>query len=366
MLLTVGVRILSPPKGLSFTVGADIGLTGTRTFVRELAPNVPYAVILGIGYAFDPRREEPAPVVVPSPENVGRVDGRIVEQGSGEPIEGATVAVVGESASAQVTDANGRFESYALPVGEATLEVSHPSYAPMQCPVTVPSEAECSLERVVVDGSLRIATVDRSSDPVPQVVVKVRGPSEHLLTTDRTGLAVVDTLPPGAYTAYVDDPAYLVSVRDFDVEERGRTEVQLRILRKPSRPRVLVKETQIVLRRQISFATGSDEILPNSEALLLEIADALLRNPDVQLIEIQGHTDNRGDPKLNMNLSQRRAESVKRWLTQHGVEPERLTAKGYGATRPVAPNITAYNRSRNRRVQFKILRRAGATDAEER
>ena len=152
-------------------------------------------------------------------------------------------------------------------------------------------------------------------------------------------------------------------MQGFDVDERERTEVQLRVLRKPSRPRVVVKETEIVLRRQISFATGSDEILPNSEPLLLEIADALLRNPAIQLVEIQGHTDNRGQPQLNMNLSQRRAESVRRWLVEHGVESERLTAKGYGATRPVAPNITAYNRSRNRRVQFKILERA-ASDAE--
>jgi outer membrane protein OmpA-like peptidoglycan-associated protein len=326
---------------------------------------VPYAVILGIGYAFDPGHREPAPAA-PLPAAVDRVEGRIVERDTGAPVVGATVAVVGEPASAQVTDESGRFVSYALPVGDITLEVSHPSYASAQCPVAVPSEPECALERIIVDGSLRIATVDRSSDPVPQVVVKVRGPSEHLLTTDRTGIAVVESLPPGAYTAYVDDPAYLVSVQDFDVEERTRAEVQLRILRKPSRPRVLVKQTEIVLRRQISFATGSDEILPNSELLLLEIADALLRNPDVQLIEIQGHTDNRGDPKLNLDLSQRRAESVKRWLAQHGVEPERLTAKGYGATRPVAPNITAYNRSRNRRVQFKIVRRAGASDAEAR
>lgn len=366
MLLTVGMRILSPPKGLSFTVGADIGLTGTRTFVRELAPNVPYAVILGIGYAFDPRRSEPSPVAASPAEELGRVEGRIVEQRSGAPIAGATVAVVGETASAQVTDDFGRFATYALPVGEATLELSHPDYASAQCPVSVPSEPECMLERIVVDGSLRIVTVDKSSDPVAQVVVKVRGPSEHLLTSDRAGAIVVESLPPGAYTAYIDDPAYLVSVRDFDVGERERTEVQLRILRKPSRPRVIVKETEIVLRRQISFATGSDEILPNSELLLLEIADALLRNPAIRLIEIQGHTDNRGDPKLNMNLSQRRAESVKRWLVQHGVEAERLTAKGFGATRPVAPNITAYNRSRNRRVQFKIVQRTGASDAEAR
>jgi outer membrane protein OmpA-like peptidoglycan-associated protein len=59
-----------------------------------------------------------------------------------------------------------------------------------------------------------------------------------------------------------------------------------------------------------------------------------------------------------MKLSQQRAESVRRWLVQHGVEPARLTAKGYGPLRPIAPNITAYNRARNRRVQFKILRRA--------
>ena len=71
------------------------------------------------------------------------------------------------------------------------------------------------------------------------------------------------------------------------------------------------------------------------------------------------HTDNRGGHAINTKLSQQRAESVQRWLVQHGVADERLRAKGYGPTRPIAPNITAYNRARNRRVQFKILRRAG-------
>jgi hypothetical protein len=55
MLLTLGLRILPPPKGLAFTVAADIGVTGTRDFVQELAPTAPYNVILGIAYAFDPR-----------------------------------------------------------------------------------------------------------------------------------------------------------------------------------------------------------------------------------------------------------------------------------------------------------------------
>ena len=363
MLLTLGMRILSPPNGLSFTVGADIGITGTRTFVRELAPNVPYNVILGIGYAFDPSPASSAtgsraatPVLV----ELGRVDGTVVDQGSGEPVSGASVAVVGSDVSPQVTGSDGRFASYDLPEGEARLLVSHPDYARAECPASVPSETECVLVRTIVDGSLRISTLDKNGDPIPQVLVQVRGPSEHQLVSDRAGVARLDSLPPGPYTAYVNEPAYLVAVRDFDVAERDETEVQLRILRKPTRPRVLVKKTEIVLRRQISFATGSDEILPNSETLLLEVADALLRNPGIELIEIQGHTDNRGDPNLNMRLSQQRAESVQRWLMQHGVEPERLSAAGYGATRPIAPNITAYNRSRNRRVQFKIARRSSA------
>jgi outer membrane protein OmpA-like peptidoglycan-associated protein len=120
---------------------------------------------------------------------------------------------------------------------------------------------------------------------------------------------------------------------------------------------VVIKQKEIALRRQVSFATGSDEILPNSEPIMLEVADALLRNPNLELVEIQGHTDNSGDRELNKRLSQQRAEAVQRWLVQHGVESTRLMAKGYGPTRPIAPNITQHNRARNRRVQFRIVRR---------
>ena len=191
----------------------------------------------------------------------------------------------------------------------------------------------------------------------------MRGPSEHRLISNEKGVAVVDALEPGAYTAHVDDPAYLIAVADLDIVAREETTVQLRVLAKPSRPAVVVRKKEIALRRQISFATGSDEILPNSEPILHEVADALLRNPNIELVEIQGHTDNSGDRQLNMRLSQRRAEAVQRWLVQHGVESMRLMAKGYGPTRPVVPNITQQNRARNRRVQFRIVRRADVAAA---
>jgi outer membrane protein OmpA-like peptidoglycan-associated protein len=366
MLLTMGLRLLSPPKGLAFTVAVDVGLTGTRHFVRELAPTAPYDIILGVAYAFDARSPAPAvPVPVPIAEPVeavvatGEVRGRVLDAGTADPVAGALVAVVGQDASPQATDEDGRFVTFGIPEGEVLLEVSHPEYEPARCTASVPSNAdsECRLVPSSLDGQLRLLAIDRNGDPVPQIPITVRGPSEHRLTSDQNGVARVDALKPGAYTAHLDDPVYLIAVADVEILPRQETTVQLRVLPKPSRPGVVIQKSQIALRRQISFATGSDEILPNSEPILLEVADALLRNPQLELIEIQGHTDNRGTPSVNMRLSQQRAESVQQWLVRHGVERARLTAKGYGATRPIAPNITQQNRANNRRVQFMIVRR---------
>jgi outer membrane protein OmpA-like peptidoglycan-associated protein len=374
MVLTAGLRLLTPPKGLAFTVAADVGLTGTRKFVRELAPTAPYNVILAIAYAFDPRsralvtaasapKREPERETEAAVPPTGQLRGRVLEQGSGKPVAGAVVAAAGERIAQQVTDSEGRFAAEGLSEGEVVLEVSHPGYETAQCSAVVLSDTECVLVPSTFEGRLRLAAVDLNGNPVPQLAITVRGPSEHHLISNAEGLAVVEAISPGAYTAYVDDPAYLIAVRDLDILPREETVVELRILPKPSRPRVVVKQTEIVLRRQIGFATGSDEILASSEPILLEIADALLRNPGLELVEIQGHADNSGDFEINMQLSQRRAEAVQRWLIRHGVEPARLMSKGYGSMHPIVPNITEYNRARNRRVQLKIVRRVDAAAA---
>jgi len=378
MTLTIGFRMYTPPKGLAFTFAADIGLTGTRDFVRELAPNAPYNVILGIAYTVDPRsRHVPAPVSVPAPSYEpapeGRIHGLVVDADRGKPVPNARVSVVGQEASPQTTGDDGRFVTYSVPASEVALEVSHPEYEPGQCvasfaeidpskKVEAVAEVTCTLTPSSLDGRLQIMIVGKKDGPVPALAVTLRGPSDHKLVSDDAGQAAAE-LPPGRYTAYIDDPAYLIVVSEVEVAPREETALTLRVLAKPTRPRVVVREKQIVLRSQVSFATGSNEILPNSEPLLSEVADVLLRDPALELIEIQGHTDNRGGRELNMKLSQSRAEAVREWLVRHGVEPARLIAKGYGPTRPLVPNITARNRARNRRVQFRIVRRAGPSVA---
>jgi outer membrane protein OmpA-like peptidoglycan-associated protein len=72
-------------------------------------------------------------------------------------------------------------------------------------------------------------------------------------------------------------------------------------------------------------------------------------------MRIEGHTDNRGDAAMNLDLSKRRAASVRIWLEQHGVEGNRLESEGYGLTKPIESNDTDAGRLANRRVEFKIL-----------
>jgi outer membrane protein OmpA-like peptidoglycan-associated protein len=69
--------------------------------------------------------------------------------------------------------------------------------------------------------------------------------------------------------------------------------------------------------------------------------------------EVSGHTDNIGAPAYNLKLSDARAAAVKTWLVQQGVAPARITSRGYGDTRPLAPNTTDENRFKNRRVELR-------------
>ena len=124
------------------------------------------------------------------------------------------------------------------------------------------------------------------------------------------------------------------------------------------RSNVIVTQKQIIIRKQIHFETDSAVIKGDSTSLLEEIADVMNRNGDIKLVEVQGHTDNTGSRDHNQELSDRRANAVKDWLVSHGINAGRLEAKGYGQTRPIAPNVTARNRARNRRVQFVIKERS--------
>lgn len=103
----------------------------------------------------------------------------------------------------------------------------------------------------------------------------------------------------------------------------------------------------------IQFETGKDVIRSSSFTILNQIAKVLLDNP-TYLVEIQGHTDNVGKPDMNQILSEKRANAVRNYLMSKGVGEKRMTAVGYGDTKPVMSNKTAQGRAKNRRVEFVV------------
>jgi OOP family OmpA-OmpF porin len=107
--------------------------------------------------------------------------------------------------------------------------------------------------------------------------------------------------------------------------------------------------------QQVHFAIGSATILPDSFKILQDVVNLVKVNPQLKRIAVEGHTDNTGSADLNRRLSQARAESVMKWLIDHGIAKERLEAHGYGPDRPIASNKTPAGRTKNRRVEFKIL-----------
>jgi len=101
----------------------------------------------------------------------------------------------------------------------------------------------------------------------------------------------------------------------------------------------------------ITFATNSAEITPASEKTLEIAFNTLMQNPEIS-VEIQGHTDNTGRRAYNLTLSEKRAASVKSWLVSKGIDASRISTKGFGPDKPVAPNTTAAGRTSNRRIEF--------------
>jgi outer membrane protein OmpA-like peptidoglycan-associated protein len=121
----------------------------------------------------------------------------------------------------------------------------------------------------------------------------------------------------------------------------------------------------------VFFANNRDTILPRSFTILQAVGDALRASPHVRRVSIEGHTDDIGDDARNMDLSNRRTQSVLRWLVEHGVEATRLEAHGFGETRPLVPITAAMPRralrtaqARNRRVEFRIVDPAPAGSAQ--
>ena len=158
----------------------------------------------------------------------------------------------------------------------------------------------------------------------------------------------VPDLPPGAKLKVLD----IV----FKVEDFGGQVVDLQVKETET-------EVRIELAADVLFDFDKDTLLPKAEDTLKKAA-SFVRERAVGVVQIEGHTDAKGDDAYNQRLSERRAESVRRWFTRNGLGDVQFSSRGFGETRPVAPNTKAggaddpEGRQKNRRVEIVIRKKA--------
>lgn len=152
------------------------------------------------------------------------------------------------------------------------------------------------------------------------------------------------------YSFNVDAEGYLFNSQRFELKESTGA--------KPYEVEILLEKIKIgskVTMQNIFFDTNKFDLLPPSVIELNFLIELLNTNSGVE-IEIEGHTDNVGDEKLNQKLSENRAKAVLEFLVKNGIDKRRLTFKGYGESNPKSDNSTEEGKKQNRRTEFKITK----------
>jgi outer membrane protein OmpA-like peptidoglycan-associated protein len=182
-------------------------------------------------------------------------------------------------------------------------------------------------------------TTDGSTPTAKSPVYK--GPIEVEKTTTIKTIAQVPGLPASAVAAGA------FAIAPPPVAEPAQ----------PSQPEPQVRVTpqRLEIGEKVQFETGKAAIVAGTTAILDDVAETMKQHPEVEHVVVEGHTDAQGSEAYNEKLSQGRADAVRGYLVGKGVEPERLEAKGYGSSRPVADNDTAEGRETNRRVDFVVV-----------
>jgi OOP family OmpA-OmpF porin len=127
----------------------------------------------------------------------------------------------------------------------------------------------------------------------------------------------------------------------------------------PKKSDVSMKDGRLSIPGNIVYETAKAVIKPESEPTLNALKDFMEQNAAFTRIRIEGHTDNVGKSADNLKLSQDRAMAVIKWLSDHGVNKDRLLAVGFGDGRPIKDNSTEDGRAQNRRTEFHLAEIAG-------
>ncbi len=280
---------------------------------------------------------------------------KVLDKKTHEPLI-ADLRFQGRLRGAYNTDKEGQFVKKSLKPGNIDVSVTKDEYYPKDDNMSIVAGKTTKkiiyLEKIP-PGSIAGNVFDaRTKEPLEAwIYITGTGEKHDSILTDKKGFYKIDSLHRGKYHV----KAVPINKKYFKQE----IDVVIKPKETLKKDFPLRREKEIIVLHAIHFETAKADILPDSYEILNEIGKILKENPDIKM-EVGGHTDARPchtkEFKNNMELSQARAESVINYLIEHfNVSPERLKAKGYGASQPIADNKTEEGMAKNRRTEFKIL-----------
>ena len=360
-------------RDLTVNLGLELGLASSVAFGVPATP--PWQLQFGLAYHFDPISEPRGGMRVveivrepvgpgtgsPSePQPPTRVAGRVVGPDGKTPVPGALVSVAGmELPPVATDDPAGRFLSYDLSAGKVTLAVARSGYkaatANVELAAGTTSEVEITLEQITAPGALEVHVRMEKAPMAANITLKGgEAPITFTVPAEKAGYKA--EYPAGKYTVELDAPGFLAQTREVELKEGATLSVAFELQPEPKDKLVVVKDDRIDVLQQVHFVSGQAIILRDSHALLNQVVDAIIKS-NVKKLRVEGHTDSSGPKPRNLKLSQDRAKAVMEFLVTAGVDPSRVSAEGYGDSKPIAPNATPKGRELNRRVDFVITER---------
>ena len=220
--------------------------------------------------------------------------------------------------------------------------------------ITLPESARPERNVFTVSGTV----TDENDNPLDADIkwfnIDLNKNAGSLKSDPETGKYTI-TLPVGSkYSYFAEKPGYYSVSNDIDLTEEKTFGERTENIKLVSVKSLQESESAIKLNN-IYFDFDSYDLKPESFTELDRLYKFLVDNPGIK-VEISAHTDSKGSDEYNLELSQKRAESVVNYLIAKGTNSDRLVAKGYGETQPIATNDTEEGRALNRRVEMKIVK----------
>jgi outer membrane protein OmpA-like peptidoglycan-associated protein len=286
---------------------------------------------------------------------VGGLIVKVIDEETKKPLD-ATIEFgkpIGKKLTTDTITGSVKFKN--LPIGQIGFKVEKEKYYPKADSTTIEPDVVklkiVKLKRIPPGGIMGKVIDVATKKPLPAKII-YKGIFEGETYSDTiTGIYKILKLEAGEYTLSVEPGISGYIPQEAKVEVKPGETV--------NKDFELIRKGEVIILKGVNFETGKATLTPESYAILDEVGKILVDNPHIK-VEIAGHTDNvpikTKEFPDNMALSQARAEAVRNYLIEKfKIEPERLVAKGYGETQPIASNKTPEGRAKNRRVEFRVI-----------